>query len=137
MQYGKWHPDTSTAFINLALIKTQKMSKEEMDYFSKQTVRGDIDDIVYEKESISMGKIGKVEGKLFPQLILVEGAPGVGKSTFAWELCRQWSQGKLLQQYRLVVLLQFRDKGVREAKGVSDLFYYYNRQIQQTVVEEI
>ena len=135
--YGKWHPDTSTAFINLALIKKQKMSKEEMDHFSKQTVRGDIDDIVHEKESIPMGKIGKVEGKLFPQLILVEGAPGVGKSTFAWELCRQWSQGHLLQQYRLVVLLRLRDKRVREAKSVSDLFYYYNRHIQQTVVEEI
>ena len=108
-----------------------------MDHFSKQTVRGDIDDIVHEKESISIGKIGKVEGKLFPQLILVEGAPGVGKSTFAWELCRQWSQGNLLQQYRLVVLLRLRDKRVREAKSVSDLFYYYNCQIQQTVVEEI
>ena len=135
--YGKWHPDTSNAFINLALIKKQKMSKEEMDHFSRQTVRGDIDDIVHEKESISMEKIGEVEGKLFPQLILVEGAPGVGKSTFAWELCRQWSQGKLLQQYRLVVLLRLRDQRVREAKSISDLFYFYNRPIQQTVVEEI
>ena len=135
--YGKWHPDTSNAFINLALIKKRKMSKEEMTHFCRQTVRGDIDDIVHEKESISMGKIGEVEGKLFPQLILVEGAPGVGKSTFAWELCRQWSQCKLLQQYKLVVLLRLRDKMVREAKSISDLFYYYNRPIQQTVVEEI
>ena len=108
-----------------------------MTHFCRQTVRGDIDDIVHEKESISMGKIGEVEGKLFPQLILVEGAPGVGKSTFAWELCRQWSQCKLLQQYKLVVLLRLRDKMVREAKSISDLFYYYNRPIQQTVVEEI
>ena len=108
-----------------------------MDYFSKQTIRGNIDDIVHEKESISIKEIGKRNGSFLPKLILVEGAPGVGKSTFAWKLCRKWSKGKLLQQYRLVVLLRLRDKRVREAKSVSDLFYYYNHQIQQRVVEEI
>ena len=135
--YGKWPPNPAKKFINLALIKKERMSNEEMDHFTKLTIHGDIDDIVHEKESISMEKIGQPKGDEVPQCILVEGAPGVGKSTFAWKLCRKWSKGKLLQQYRLVVLLRLRDKRVREAKGVSDLFYYYNRQIQQTVVEEI
>ena len=123
--------------INLALIKKQRMSKKELDRFVRQTIRGDIDDIVHEKEPISMEEIGKPKGNILPKCILVEGAPGVGKSTFAWKLCRKWSKGKLLQQYRLVVLLRLRDKRVREAKTVSDLIRYYNRTIQQTVVEEI
>ena len=84
-----------------------------------------------------METVGQPKGNFLPKCILVEGAPGVGKSTFAWKLCRKWSKGKLLQQYRLVVLLRLRDKRVREAKSVSDLFYYYNRHIQQTVVEEM
>ena len=84
-----------------------------------------------------METIGQPKGNILPKCILVEGAPGVGKSTFAWKLCRKWSKGKLLQQYRLVILLRLRDKRVREAKSVSDLFYYYNRHVQQTVVEEI
>ena len=108
-----------------------------MDHFTKQTIHGDIDDIVHEKQSISMEEIGKAKGNTLPKCILVEGAPGVGKSTFAWKLCRKWSKGKLLQQYRLVVLLRLRDKRVREAMTVSDLFYYFNRPIQQAVVEEI
>ena len=135
--YGKWPPNPAKKFINLALIKKQKLSKEEMDHFTRQTIRGDIDDIVKEKQPISMETIGQPKGKLLPKCILVEGAPGVGKSTFAWKLCRKWSKGKLLQQYRLVVLLRLRDKRVREAVSVSDLFYFYNRQIQQTVVQEI
>ena len=135
--YGKWPPNPTKRFINLALIKKQRMSKEKMDHFMKQTIRGDIDDIVYEKESMSLEEIGKVKGSTLPKYILVEGAPGVGKSTFAWKLCRKWSKGKILQQYKLVVLLRLRDKGVREAKTVSDLFHYYNHSIQQTVVEEI
>ena len=135
--YGKWPPNPAKSFINLALIKKQRMTKEEMDRFMKQTIRGDIDDIMHEKESICLEEIGKAKGNTLPKCILVEGAPGVGKSTFAWKLCRKWSKGKLLQQYRLVVLLRLRDKRVREAKTVSDLFYYYNHSIQQTVVEEI
>ena len=135
--YGKWPPNPSKKYINLALIKKQRMSKEEMDHFTKQTIHGDIDDIVHEKQSISMEEIGKAKGNTLPKCILVEGAPGVGKSTFAWKLCRKWSKGKLLQQYRLVVLLRLRDKRVREAKTVSDLFYYFNHSIQQAVVEEI
>ena len=135
--YGKWPPNKAKKFINLALIKKQEMSKEEMSHFTKQTIRGHIDDIVHEKESISMETIGQPKGKFLPKCILVEGAPGVGKSTFAWKLCRKWSKGKLLKQYRLVVLLRLRDKRVREAKSVSDLFYYGDSEIQQKVVNEI
>ena len=135
--YGKWPPNTAKKYINLALIKKQKMSKEQMSHFTKQTIRGDIDDIVHEKESIFIENIGQPKGNILPKCILVEGAPGVGKSTFAWKLCRKWSKGKLLREYRLVILLRLRDKRVREAKSVSDLFYYFNHQIQQTVVEEM
>ena len=135
--YGKWPPNTAKKFINLALIKKQKLSKEEMDHFTRKTIRGDIDDIVKEKQPITIETIGQPKDNILPKCILVEGAPGVGKSTFAWKLCRKWSKGKLLQQYRLVVLLRLRDKRVREAKSVSDLFYFYNHQIQPTVVQEI
>ena len=62
---------------------------------------------------------------------------GVGKSTFAWKLCRKWGTGKLLQQYQLVVLLRLRDKNVRAAKNISNLFRYHNHQIQQPAVEQI
>ena len=56
----------------------------------------------------------------------MEGAPGVGKSTFAWKLCRKWSKGKILSQYKLVVLLRLRDKHVLEAKTLYDLIYYHD-----------
>ena len=135
--YGKWPLNPAKKFINLALIKKENLSQGEMDRFTRQTIRGNIDDIIEEKQPISMEMIGQPKDNILPKCILVEGAPGVGKSTFAWKLCREWSKGKLLQQYRLVVLLQLRDKRVREAKSISDLFYFYNRQIQQTVVQEV
>ena len=72
-----------------------------------------------------------------PKYILVEGAPGVGKSTLAWKLCRKWGKGKLLQQYQLVVLLKLRDKYVQAAKSIANLFKYHRLDIQQAVVEEV
>ena len=64
---------------------------------------------------------------------MVEGAPGAGKSTFAWKLCQQWGKGKILQQYRLVLLLRPREKRMRETLGASDLF----RRCEPTTITEI
>ena len=79
----------------------------------------------------------KLDDGSWPKLILVEGAPGVGKSTFAWKLCRKWSKGKILSQYKLVVLLRLRDKRVREAKTLYDLFFYDDPEEQKLIVKEV
>ena len=105
------------------MVKKERVSKEEADEFTRATIHGDIDDIVRKKGSISMAQIATPNQRgVCPRFILVEGAPGVGKSTFAWKLCRKWSKGKILQHYRLVVLLRLREKKVGEARSVSDLF---------------
>ena len=69
--------------------------------------------------------------------LLIEGAPGIGKSTFAWEVCQKWGQHQLFNEYSLVVLLKFRDKRVQEAKTVSDLFYYPLSELQPYIVNDI
>ena len=57
--------------------------------------------------------------------------------TFAWKLCRKWSKGKILSQYKLVVLLRLRDKRVREAKTLYDLIHYDNPKKQELIVDEL
>ena len=136
--YDKWPQVKSKKYINLALIEKEDITKREAYQFTRATIRGNIDDIKNKsKRATDIGQIAKLPDGSQPKCILVEGAPGVGKSTFAWKLCRKWGKGKLLQQYQLVVLLRLRDKNVRAAKNMSDLFRYHDHQIQQAAVEEI
>ena len=72
------------------------------------------------KEQIEIGDILKAEDKT--RLVVVEGAPGIGKSTIAWELCRQWPTLESLKRFSLVVLLRLREEGVQTATHITDLF---------------
>ena len=127
----------SKIYINLALIEKEDITKPEADQFTKATIHGNIDDIKKSKRAMDIGQIAQLPDGSQPKCILVEGAPGVGKSTFAWKLCHKWGKGELLQQYQLVVLLRLRDETVQAAMNISDLFRYHKRYIQHAAVEEI
>ena len=114
------------------------MSRATADDFTKATLRGMSDDIFQKKKRIQFSDLDKTEYGEPAQLVLVEGAPGIGKSTFAWEACRKWGAGEILQQYELMVLLRLREKRVQQAKTIADLFYYSrSADVKQRVVEEI
>ena len=77
------------------------------------------------------------EGQKQPRLVLVEGAPGIGKSTLAWELCRKWDQLACMQRYSLVLLLRLREKQVQAMTEVSHLFTAYKSQDKETLAQEV
>ena len=111
------------------------MSQAQADNFTRLTLRGDIDQILGIKEPIEMDDILKAGDKV--RLVVVEGAPGIGKSTLAWELCRQWPTLESLKRFSLVVLLRLREEGVQSATDISDLFYHRDKQLSRHVGEEV
>ena len=119
------------------MVKKERVSKQQADEFTKSTLHGDIDDICKKKQAVDFTQIGKQEDGTPAKLILVEGAPGIGKTTFSWKVCRKWAKGKILQEYRLVVLLRLRDERVQDIKCVADLFYHSDRELQNSVAKEI
>ena len=119
------------------MVKKERVSKQQADEFTKSTLHGDIDDICKKKQAVDFTQIGKQEDGTLAKLILVEGAPGIGKTTFSWKVCRKWAKGKILQEYRLVVLLRLRDERVQEIKCVADLFYHSDHELQNSVAKEI
>ena len=137
----KWPETPSKIFINLACIDWESVvSKEEADEYTKAMVEdGNVDVIMKNKTNIDFSDIVRDLPPVTAseKVVLVEGAPGVGKSTFAWEFCRRWERGKIAQQYQLVLLLRLRDEGISTANSLRDLIYHSSENLCQAVVEEL
>ena len=54
--------------------------------------------------------------------ILIEGAPGGGKSTLAFHICHQWAQGaSWLARFDIVILAYLRDKAIQNATTLAEI----------------
>ena len=117
----------------LARIDKQTLSQGDMDRFTRDSLRGDMDDVVYKKTAMELSELGVMADGSQPKVVLIEGAPGVGKTTFAWEQCRQWAEGKLLQAYSIVLLLPLRDNNIRQITSLPSLFRHTKEQVRDEV----
>ena len=117
----------------LARIEKRTLSQGDMDRFTRDSLRGDMDDVVYKKTAMELSELGMMADGSQPKVVLIEGAPGVGKTTFAWEQCRQWAEGKLLQAYSIVLLLPLRDNNIRQITSLPSLFRHTKEKVRDEV----
>ena len=139
----KWPPTPSKVYINLVSIN-RKMSRGQMSEYNEVTKamvqHGDVDVVGGTKWPIDFNEIAAGDpdpSQCLEQVVLVEGAPGVGKSTFAWEFCRRWERGEIAQQYQLVLLLRLRDERMSKAKALGDFIYHPSDAVYQAVVTHL
>ena len=143
----KWPQLHARKYINLAVINNVCFNREDLVQFREQTIHGCIDDILELKAPIEMQDILKpnhVYDRVKDEQIkwpvtqlLIEGAPGIGKSTFAWGVCQKWGLQQLFNEFSLVVLLKFRDKRIQEANSIFELFYHPNPKLQSDILDVI
>ena len=60
-----------------------------------------------------------------PKLILINGAPGMGKTTLCKEIAYQWANKKLLIDTKVVFLLFLRDPAVHKIHDLKDFIHYF------------
>ena len=106
---NKWLPSPTQKIFNLAIIKKEKIQHGKIDdEFVRNTIRGQVDDILSKKSPIELENILKnIEEER--KVILIDGAPGSGKSTLTVHICQRWSRGELFQEFTIVILVQLRD----------------------------
>ena len=119
-----WPPSPSKIFINLAVINREEISTEELHQFMLATLNNGVDIILDTKVPVEIEHLIDTKPGIEQQCVLVEGAPGVGKTTLSWELCKRWAKGNLFKQYSLILLLRLRDESVQSAKTLKDLILY-------------
>jgi hypothetical protein len=119
----QWPPSITGRVFNLAMIKEEKLYGDRIDSFIRMTITGKIDDILYVKSRIELYDVfkeAKQKGKR--KVILMEGAPGCGKSTLSIHISQQWGKGKLFQEFEAIILVRLRDPAVQSARSIADLF---------------
>ena len=112
----QWPTCHSDKLVRLELVERKKgegySANEQRGRKSKGTKR----------TSLAYGDLFKVEsGKRPVRKVLVEGDAGIGKTTFCIAVSEDWANGKLFQQFELVLLLPLRIKAVASAGILPDL----------------
>ena len=66
-----------------------------------------------------------LENSTEPCFILVEGAPGIGKTVLLKEMAYRWGIKQLLQKFQLVLLVCLRDPIIQQIQYIDDLLQLY------------
>ena len=112
----------SKHYIELAVISKKGITRKQADEFTRKSLHGLTEEILREKAPMALDHILKPREDGRPvRCVLVEGAPGIGKSTLAWEVCHKWEELESVKQYELVVLVRLREKKAQEARCLGDL----------------
>ena len=137
---GDWPPSLGRQYTRLAMIERDRKlhSTDSEATMKRDCVRGNIDKIIKRKKAVQLPEIFLPTEDGGQQLkILMDGAPGVGKSTLSRKVCKDWASGKLLQQYHLVILLPLRQPSIKEAISIEGLIQADDLDLKRKVVQHI
>ena len=143
-----WPPDPPKTFTPLVLIQHQGYRNIKQSTAMAEFVeRGHIDKVVSVtttdtlpthlkldshqplQEVLDTSKITKEVAEILapletsddPQFILIEGAPGIGKTLLLREISYRWGKHQILKKFKLVLLVCLRDPAVHKMSFVDDL----------------
>ena len=147
-----WPPEQLTSYTPLLFIHHQgNRTKEEVTVMAKLMSSGNISEVAsvtgeqstvkhdtkgsYEKfhKMQETSRVTKeIEEILAPlekgkesAFILIEGAPGIGKTVLLKEIAYRWANKELLHKFEFVLLLYLRDTSLREIVSVNDLLQLF------------
>ena len=139
----EWPPDPSSSTVNLALIHYQnRRTQEEINEISKRCKEGasQVDKMIKLNSNVTKDIqeifMSKSENNL-SQFILIEGAPGIGKTVLAKEIAYQWAIGKILRECKLVFFLYLRDPRLHLVKSFNEILELFTSEKTSELTEFI
>ena len=150
---AEWPPNQPKSIVSVALIHYKgKRTRQELFAIAQRHKDGSIaiDQIMSsngqapaaKKQRLDHSRVTKDIGDIFaadpmdqiedntdlnkpPKRILIEGAPGIGKTVLVKEIAYRWANKKLLQNIELVFLIYLRDPRLREIKSTTQLLQLF------------
>ncbi len=106
------------------------------DPYTRKYLRGNKDDVWYHKSPTILGNLIYLRNGRRSRLILIEGAPGVGKTTLTRIACLKWAKRDILTDISLLILFPLRDHNLRDISSLADLLAFVT-QGEKSLVEEL
>ena len=139
-----WPPSIGRHESNLAMIEHPRdplPRQVEAEELLKDYVGGNVDKIVEQKREIKYEEVfdfmKSQDNSKHKFKMLIDGAPGVGKTVLCRRFCKDWAAGEILQEFSLVWLLHLRDLTISKAKSIEELLQHYDQDILKEVVQHI
>ena len=132
----EWPPHQPTSIVSIALIHySSKRIQQELIEISKRFIKEGAPAI--DKLASSHSRVTKDINKIFvadpvdisnkiPKCILIEGAPGIGKTVLTKEIAYLWANDELLKSCNLLFLVYLRDPQLHKVKTVKELVQLYS-----------
>ena len=117
----QWPPPPTRKVFNLAMISQRVLNYGPDEELVRLLQKGNVSKVVSTRNTVTLEQISDnlhSEGRM---VVLIEGAPGAGKSTLAWHLCKRWEAGELFQEFEIVLFVQLREPAIQSAKSFEDL----------------
>ena len=125
-------PVGTSGFINLALIRSSKFCTKVSDY----SITGNVDDVIADKEVTYVDIFYRYKSGT---LVLVEGRPGSGKTTFVKKIAIDWHKGDMLKGAKMTFFIPLRLLKINEVEeslaNILCQLYYSEKKI--LIMEEM
>ena len=123
-------------FTSVALIHQDKhKTKRDIIEFANMHLKGDfIKSGTVTTNIADIFALAECTGR--PYTLLIEGAPGIGKTVLSKEIVFQWANGNLLKNERLVFLIYFRDPKIRKINNFESLIEYISYSLISKGIEQ-
>ena len=133
----QWPPPPTRKVFKLAIIGHQTMQRGQIDEeLVRLTLSGNVDDIMKRETEVKLESLFSLDEEEH-KVILIEGAPGAGKSTLSWHICQKWESGELFQGFKVVVFVQLQDPNIQSATSLVDILPVESEIMRKEVLSEL
>ena len=139
--YEQWSPVRSNEYIPLMFSEITSDYYDTEDDVKKKANRmlaGDINGAFSSRPHVPMNELlGESILRENVKTILIEGAPGIGKTAFTYTLCQKWASGSALHQFKGIIRWSLSDLIESDVTSVSDLIMHDSYDIKMKTAKAL